>query len=63
MKKIVINEYVESLDMTIIFELCYDFSLDSADPLVSQEIVGWYFGKPTEENTQLYYGKLKAVYM
>lgn len=29
---------------------------------VSTEIIGWYFGEPTEEDTAYYVGRLKAKY-
>lgn len=50
--------YSLEADITTIFEDTFNSSGD----LLCVEVRGFYFGKPTEENTKQYYGKLKAVF-
>lgn len=54
-KEVIYTTYSESEDMTFILK---DVFVD--DDWKSTEVVGFYFGEPTEENTALYTGKLKA---
>lgn len=49
--------YFESEDKTLIFEYIY---MD--DKLLSCELKGFYYGEPNEEDTKIYYGKLKAEF-
>lgn len=49
--------YSEAEDMTFIMK---DVYMDGEPK--STEVVGFYFGESTEENTTLYTGKLKAEF-
>lgn len=57
-KKEIFNVYQPNHDITFIMEEITD---KHGDP-VSTECVGWYYGEPSEENNQVFYGKLKAEY-
>ena len=57
-KKELYATYAPHTDTTFIMQ---DEINEHSDP-TSTECVGWYFGEPTEENTQFYIGKLKAHY-
>lgn len=52
--------YIENFDRTIIFKRTKD---TAKDRIISEEIVGWYFGEPNAELTETYKkGSLKAVF-
>lgn len=48
----VYNAYSEEADITFILE----------DKNNSTSVVGFYYGKPRDDLTKLYYGKLKAIF-
>ena len=53
-----IPEYVPDCDHTFIMEATYAY-----DRLISQECVGWYYGKPDEERTKRWANRdMKATY-
>lgn len=51
------THYCEKDDMTFIMQSHYDAGI-----LVSQECIGWYYGKPNAESTEIYKHSLKADY-
>lgn len=53
--KHVYTVYAKQNDMTFIMEDTYYYS-----EVITTECVGWYWGEPTDEATQEFYGKLKA---
>ena len=55
--KTVYNVYSEDGGMTFIMEDTY-----KKDKLISTEVKGFYFGRPDEKTSKLYYGDLKAEY-
>ena len=55
MKKTVYTTYSDEAEMTFILEDIYD-----NDECVATEIKGFYYGEPSDELTEEYYGKLKA---
>lgn len=55
----IITEYSASGDMTFILKEEYNAE---GDPL-STEVVGFYFGKPNEKDTEHFTGKLKAEFV
>lgn len=50
--KEVFQGYVEELDITVIFE-----DVMNGEEAVSNEVKGYYYGKPDEEGMKTYYGK------
>lgn len=52
------TSYSFDTDITTIFE----DTLDCDGNLLRVEVRGFYFGEPSEKNTQQYYGKMKADY-
>lgn len=54
--------YSEESDMTFILEETYLNDETIADPSISTEIKGFYHGESARENTEEYYGKMKAEY-
>lgn len=50
MKKEVNTGYIPALDMTIIFEDCYN----EENKQISTEVVGFYYGMPNEKVTNYY---------
>lgn len=58
MKKELYAVYAESADMTFVMEETYT----EKGELISTECVGFYYGEPTEKDTQFFKGKLKANY-
>lgn len=56
-KKIIYTSYNNMLDITVIFE---DTEINGK--ITATEVKGFYFGKPSEEDTKKFYGKLKAEY-
>lgn len=58
LKNKIYTSYSSETDMTTIFE--DKFSNDGS--VASTEVKGFYFGKPTEELTKQFYGKIKAEY-
>lgn len=59
LKQDIYTIYDAKSDMTIIFEDNYK---EETREVVSTEIKGFYYGKPTEENTKQYHNKLKAIF-
>ena len=57
MKEEIFATYAADSDITFIMR---DIT-ENGEPR-STEVVGWYYGEPTEENTAFYIGKLKAEY-
>lgn len=55
MKSIIRSEYIENLDQTIIFK-----DTTNGDEEVAMEIVGFYFGQPSDADTNKFIGKLEA---
>ena len=58
MKTTIHTAFDPHYDMSFIFR---DVENESGD-LVSTEVIGFYFGEPSEELTAFYAGKLKAEY-
>ena len=58
MKKEVYTIYAKTADITFIMEDTFNIY---GEP-VSTECKGFYYGEPTERDTQYFYGKLKATY-
>ena len=58
MKRYIETAHAPYMDITVIME---HLETDEGDPIQSS-IVGWYYGKPDEEATALYIGKLTATY-
>ena len=58
MKKEIYTCYSENADITFIMEEITD---DDGE-LISQEVKGFYYGEPDEENIKLFYGSLKAEF-
>jgi hypothetical protein len=58
MNRTVVGAYVPGLDITVIVE---DLCDDSGNPL-STEIKGFYYGEPSTQDNETFYGSLKAVY-
>lgn len=56
-EKTIYTVYAQDEDMTYIMEETY-----RTGKLHSLEVVGFYHGMPTQENTELYRGKTKALY-
>ena len=50
--------YTEKDDMTFLMKREYNEN----HILISEEVVGWYYGKPSTEATCRFVGKLKAEY-
>ena len=58
MDKMIYTTYAEDTDTTFIMEdVC-----DNDGDLISTEVKGFYYGKPNEEDTKLFYGDLKAIF-
>ena len=57
MKKELFSVYAPNHDMTFIMEETTD-----RGELISTECVGFYYGEPTQEDTQYFKGKLKATF-
>ena len=57
MRKEIYTTYAEDTDITFIME---DIWKD--DELISTEVKGFYYGRPDEEATKEFYGKLKAEF-
>lgn len=58
MKKELFAVYAREYDMTFIME-------ETTNPkgdLISTEVVGFYYGEPTEKDTQYFKGKRKAEF-
>lgn len=49
--------YSPNTDMTFIMKDVYE-----GENLKSTEVVGWYFGEPSEESTKQFVGKLIATF-
>lgn len=58
MKKELYSVYAQSADMTFIMEE----TTDKNGNYISTEVVGFYYGEPTEEDTQFFKGKRKAEF-
>lgn len=58
MKEWIDTVYSEEGDITFLMKETQD---EKGNP-ISTECVGWYYGAPTEKNTEQYIGKLKAEY-
>jgi len=62
----IVAEYCEASDKTFVSRVVYDCTnaTDWTDwLLVSQEVTGWYYGEPNDEDTLAYSeGSLKATY-
>ena len=56
MNKTIYETYSPDTDMTFILEDTF-----KDDDLISTEVKGFYFGKPNDEYTKQFYGKMKAV--
>ena len=50
--------YSKEYDITFIME---EISTDT-NKLLSEEVVGWYYGKPTDDNTRDFIGSLYKDY-
>lgn len=59
---VVSHVYSEESDMTFIMEETYLNDEMIPDPLISTEVKGFYHGEAAKEDTEEYYGKLKAEY-
>lgn len=59
MKTEIIDTYAPDTDMTFILSEVYE---ENGDP-VSVEVVGFYYGKPSDELTKEFTGKLKADFV
>ena len=57
-KKELYSVYARNDDITFVMEETTD---KNGNP-ISTECVGFYYGEPTEEDTQYFKGKLKAKY-
>ena len=58
MNREVVGAYVPGLDITVIVEDLYD---DNGNPL-STEIKGFYYGEPSTQDNETFYGSLKATF-
>lgn len=58
MRKEIETAYAPKNDITFILEHIYR---DNGDP-VRTSVVGWYYGEPTAENTEYFYGKTTGSY-
>lgn len=58
MRKELYPVYAREHDITFIMEETYD---EKGEP-ISTECVGFYYGEPTEKDTQFFKGKLKASF-
>lgn len=62
-KRIVIkqylSEYLPDSDKTVIWELRFD---GSNGDLLTESLVGWYFGTPNNDDTKFYIGNLTATW-
>ena len=50
--------YSQEADKTFIMDVTYDLN---ENPL-TEKVVGWYWGKPNEEDTIRFRGKPEAIY-
>lgn len=55
----IITTYASDTDMTFILRETYS---EDSEVWLSTEVVGFYHGEPSEDLTQRYIGKIKAVY-
>lgn len=56
--KTITTAYSSDTDMTFIL---LEETNKNGEP-ISTECVGWYYGSPNEDDTQRFFGKLKAEY-
>jgi hypothetical protein len=59
MRKEIYTTYAPAADMTFIMEDTFN----ADNECTGTECVGWYYGEPTDDNTEYYKGKLKAEYL
>ena len=57
-KRIRYTVYADAADITYIMEDIFDAS----EELLSTECVGWYYGEPTDTETEQFTGNLIRVY-
>lgn len=55
----IIDTYAPDTDMTFILREIYE---ENGDP-ISTEVIGFYYGKPSDELTKEFAGKLKANFI
>lgn len=58
MRTEIYTTYAQDTDITFIMEDIYN----KDNELISTEVKGFYYGEPTEENTEKFYGGLKAAF-